>query len=61
MQDDKQNLTEILRFQQSLMRLVSRGGLITDSDNAPAPTKGPASEQAQQLEVWVRRVRPQAS
>ena len=61
MQDDKQNLAEILRFQQSLMRLVSRGGLVNDADNAPVPSKGPASEQAQQLEVWVRRVRPQAS
>lgn len=55
MQDDNSNLAEILRFQQSLMRLVSQG-------NVEEPkAKGPATEQAQQLEVWVRKVRPKAS
>lgn len=54
MKPDNANVAEILRFQQSLMNLVTQ-----DSTVKPE-VKGPASEQARQLEAWVRQVRPKA-
>ena len=55
MQEEHKELAEIMRFQQSLMRLVTRGAA------EQAKSKAPASEQAEQLEVWVRKVHPKAS
>ena len=55
MQEDNPNLAEVLRFQQSLMNMVTQGTPV-----APE-AKSPASEQAQQLEVWVRQVRSKSS
>ena len=52
MQDETQDLAQIMRFQQSLLKLVTRG---TDEQTR---SKGPASEQTQQLEVWVKKVHP---
>ncbi len=54
MQEDNLNLADLLRYQQSLMKLVTQGSTV-----APE-SKGPASDQAQQLEAWVRQVRPKA-
>ena len=50
MQDESKDLAEIMRFQQSLLRLVSRGA------EEQTRSKGPASEQTHQLEVWVNKV-----
>ena len=50
MQDESKELTQIMRFQQSLLKLVTRG------TNEQTKSKGPASEQTQQLEVWVKKV-----
>lgn len=51
MQEDQPTLAEVLRFQQSLMTLVTQGTPVSPE------AKAPAAEQAQQLEVWVRQVR----
>ncbi len=50
MQDESKELTQIMQFQQSLLKLVTRG------TNEQTKSKGPASEQTQQLEVWVKKV-----
>ena len=50
MQDESKDLAQIMRFQQSLLKLVTRG---TEEQTR---SKGTASEQTQQLEVWVRKV-----
>jgi len=55
MQEETKDLAQILRFQQSLMRLVTRGV------EEQAKSKGPVAEQTRQLEVWVRKVRSKAS
>ncbi|GEM_PF-6046403 len=54
MQDPKE-VAQVLRFQQSLMRLVTRGV------EEQAKSKGPVAEQTRQLEVWVRKVRARTS
>ncbi|MBI4893836.1 MAG: hypothetical protein HY821_24685 [Acidobacteria bacterium] len=54
MQEDNSNLQEILRFQQSLLRLVTQGG------SQPPKSKSVVSQPAQQLEVWVRKIHPKA-
>ncbi|MBI5281570.1 MAG: hypothetical protein HY858_07820 [Candidatus Solibacter usitatus] len=55
MQDEHKELAEIMRFQQSLLRLVTRGAA------EQAKSTAPASEQTKQLEVWVRKVHPKAN
>lgn len=50
MQDESKELAQIMRFQQSLLKLVTRG------TNEQTKSKGPASVQTQQLEVWVKKV-----
>ena len=50
MQDESKDLAQIMRFQQSLLKLVTRG---TDEQTR---SKGPATQQTQQLEVWVKKV-----
>ena len=50
MQDETKDLAQIMRFQQSLLKLVTRG---TDEQTR---SKGPATQQTQQLEVWVKKV-----
>lgn len=48
-------LEEIMRFQQSLLRLVVHG---SEED---AKSKVVEPEQARQLEVWVRKMNPRAN
>lgn len=55
MQDESKDLAAIMRFQQSLMKLVTRG---TEEQTR---SKGPASEQTHQLEMWVKKVRPKSA
>jgi hypothetical protein len=50
MQDESKELTQIMEFQQSLLKLVTRG------TSEQTKSKGPASEHTQQLEVWVKKV-----
>lgn len=52
MHDESKDLAQIMRFQQSLLKLVTRG------TSEQAKSKGPALEQTQQLEAWVRKVHP---
>lgn len=54
MQEEALKLPEVLRFQQSLMNLMSQGSLAAPDDQAAS------SEQVQQLDAWVRQLRPQA-
>ena len=55
MQDDSRDLAQIMKFQQSLLKLVTRGA------TEQAKSKGPVSEQTQQLEAWVRKVHPKSA
>jgi len=50
-----ESLAQILRFQKSLMRLVTLGA------EEQAKSKGAVAEQTRQLEVWARKVRAKAS
>lgn len=52
MQDESKDLAQIMRFQQSLLRLVTR------DTTELIRSKSPASKQTQQLEVWVKKVHP---
>ena len=54
MQEDNSNLQEILRFQQSLLCLVTHSGSSTPK------AKTVHKQPAQQLEAWVRKIRPKA-
>jgi hypothetical protein len=54
MKPEDSSLAEILRFQQSLLNLVSQ------DETVRPEVQGPASEQARQLEAWARQVRPEA-
>ena len=51
MQNDSRDLEQIMKFQQSLLRLVTRGTSDTKSNV-------PAMDQTRQLEDWVRKVHP---
>jgi len=53
MKEQHDELAEIMRFQQSLLRLVSQG------TKEQQKSRQLESEQTQQLEVWVRRVNPE--
>jgi len=55
MQDDTRDVAQIMKFQQSLLKLVTRG------TTEQAKSKGPASQQTRQLEVWVRKVHPKSA
>ncbi|MBI5086262.1 MAG: hypothetical protein HZB13_16905 [Acidobacteria bacterium] len=55
MREEHKELAEIMRFQQSLLRLVTRGAV------EQAKSKGATSDHTEQLEAWVRKVRPKAS
>lgn len=55
MQDESKDLAQIMRFQQSLLSLVTRG------TNEQARSKGPATQQTEQLEVWVKKVHPKSA
>ncbi len=55
MQDETKDLAQIMKFQQSLLKLVTRGS------QEQTKSKGPASEQTQQLEAWVRKVHPKSA
>ena len=48
-------LDEVLRFQQSLITLVTQGTPVSPE------SKTQVSEHARQLEVWVRQVRPKSN
>lgn len=52
MQDESKDLAQIMRFQQSLLRLVTR------DTTELIRSKNPASDQTQQLEVWAKKVHP---
>ena len=54
MQEDKVNLAEMLRYQQSLLNLATQGSTV-----APE-SKGPAVEPARKLEALVRKFRLKA-
>ena len=55
MQEDSKDLAQIMRFQQSLLKLVTRGA------DEQTKSKGPASEQTRQLEMWVKKVHPKSA
>lgn len=55
MQEDFKDISGILQFQQSLLRLVTREG------KDETKNKAVTAEQTRQLEDWVRKVRPEAS
>ncbi len=50
MHNESRELAQIMQFQQSLLKLVTVG------TKEQTRSKGPASEQAQQLELWVKKV-----
>jgi hypothetical protein len=54
MPEDLKELAQIMQFQQSLMRLVTRGA------EEQAKSQEEVTERARQLEVWVRKVRAKA-
>lgn len=53
MRDQMEETADLMRFQQSLLRLVSRG----TQEQALNPMR--ETEQTKQLEVLVRKVRPE--
>lgn len=53
MKEQHDELAEIMRFQQSLLKLVTWG------TEEQARSKARESEQTQQLEAWVRKVNPE--
>jgi hypothetical protein len=53
MRDQIEETAEIMRFQQSLLRLVSRG------THEQALSQVRETEQTRQLEVLVRKVKPE--
>lgn len=55
MKDENPNLAETLRYQQSLLNLVTQGSTVSPE------SKGPAAEPARKLEALVRKFRPKAS
>jgi hypothetical protein len=55
MHDETKDLEQIMKFQQSLLKLVTRG------TQEQTKSKGPTSDQTQQLEAWVRKVHPKSA
>ena len=55
MRDQMEETADLMRFQQSLLRLVSRG------TQEQALSQVRETEQTRQLEVLVRKVRPERS
>jgi len=54
MHEPQTEVAGILRFQQSLLRLVTRGS------QEQAQSKNDVSDHARQLEDWALKVRPQS-
>lgn len=55
MHDELRELATIMEFQQSLLKLVTRG---TEEQTR---SRGTAVEQTRQLEAWVKKVQPKSA